>query len=81
MSRNRIKMGDTYRDEITGFEGIITARFEYMNGCVRYELEAADAEGRPKGYVFDEQRLVKATTGAKPKPTATAGGSRTAPTR
>jgi hypothetical protein len=34
-----IKLGDRVTDKITGFKGIAVARCEYLNGCVRYEIQ------------------------------------------
>lgn len=31
-----IKLGDKVRDRISGFEGIATARVEYINGCIQF---------------------------------------------
>lgn len=75
-----IKVGQTVRDLITGFEGVVTARIEFLYGCVRLTVEpkTLDKDGNPSdGFSFDEQRceVVKAT---KPKvskdSTAPAGG-------
>lgn len=73
-----VKLGKKYRDAITGFEGIATSRHEYMYGCVRITLEGGMDD--PKELTFDEQRL-EGGDGRKPEPTATSGGSRTAPPR
>lgn len=52
-----IKLGKKYRDQVSGWEGIATAKYEYLNGCVRVELSASDDKGAPKGYVFDQQQI------------------------
>ena len=77
-----IKLGENYRDELTGFEGRAVSQHKYENGCVRYALERAelDENGKPVEAVFDEQRL-ESVEGEKPAATATAGGSRSVPTR
>lgn len=62
-----VKLGEQYRDEITGFEGTATARSEFLNGCVRVCLEGGD-DGKPAEYWFDEQRL-------DPTSSATTGGA------
>ena len=33
-----IKLGYRARDVITGFEGIIIAKIEFINGCIQYNL-------------------------------------------
>lgn len=52
-----INLGDKCREQVTGFEGIATSRVEYMNGCVRYCLEAPGKDGGVEELYFDEQRL------------------------
>jgi hypothetical protein len=56
-----IDNGDRVKDIITDFEGIVTARCEYINGCVQYEItgEGLTEDGLPlKEYWVDAQRLV-----------------------
>lgn len=56
---DRIRLGCRAKDAVTGFEGTVTARFEYLNGCLRYMVEAPSKEqgGKPEELVFDEERL------------------------
>lgn len=67
-----IKLGERYKDKITGFEGIATARSEFLNGCKRTLLEATiSKEGKLTEEWFDDQRLTddsEAKTGG-PGPT------------
>lgn len=53
------KLGDQVCDSITGFKGIVTARAEYLNGCVRVEIEApVDDNGNRRDSAWvDEQRV------------------------
>lgn len=70
-----VTLGERYRDEISGFEGVATARYEYLHGCVRVQLEKGGGDGKPEEFVFDEQRLVLANdAGTRPAPTARSGG-------
>lgn len=64
-----IKLGDKVKDSITGFEGVVVARIEYLNGCIQFEvLPAGLKDGQPlKAHWIDEQRLTKTSK-------ATAGG-------
>jgi hypothetical protein len=61
-----VALGTRYRDSITGFEGVATARYEFLYGCVRVLLEGTK-DGKPAEYTFDEQRLTDV-------PSATSGG-------
>jgi hypothetical protein len=66
MAKRSVKLGKKYRDSITGFEGIATARTEYLMGCCRILLEAKSGDDDTvKEYWFDETRLagVKPTKG------------------
>jgi hypothetical protein len=78
---HEMELGKTYRDTITGFEGVATGRFEYLHGCVRWQLTGVHPEkGGPLEYIFDEPQIeeVKATKHAG---TGTTGGPRPAPPR
>lgn len=52
-------LGMTARDKLTGFEGIIVARAEYLRGCTQYALEApAGTDDKPGDTkCFNECRL------------------------
>lgn len=67
----KVKLGKQYRDRVSGFEGIATARYEFLNKCVRIELTGRSEENKkPPAIVFDIDQLEKAgegiTTDAKP---------------
>jgi hypothetical protein len=70
-----IKLGTKVKDSISGFEGIATARIEYLYGCVRVlvEPQGLNQDGKPiEAQYFDEQRL-------EDQPTAKSGGPRDLP--
>lgn len=54
-----IKLGTIAKDIITGFEGIVTARVEYLTGCTQYGLQPKCVpDGKyPEAQYFDESRL------------------------
>lgn len=77
----KVKLGKKYRDKISGFEGTATGKYEYLNGCVRYELTASKLrDGKVLAQVFDEEQL-EALNGKKPKLTSKSGGPRDTPAR
>lgn len=39
MKTESINLGDRVRDKITGFEGVVTARTEWLYGCVRVTVQ------------------------------------------
>lgn len=82
MATPKYPLGATLRDTITGFQGVVTGRGEYLNGCVRYSLQppALDNEGQPaKEGWFDEEQLELVRAGAAVA--ASHGGPMPAPAR
>lgn len=76
-----IKLGDKAKDKISGFTGIVTGEYKYLNGCVRLQLDPdkLDKEGKvQEGKVFDQEQvvLVKAAVHAVARPS---GGPRDNP--
>jgi hypothetical protein len=54
-----IELGDTVRDRITNFEGVVTGRCAYLSGCNQMLVVPPAKEGAYRdGQWFDEQRLV-----------------------
>ena len=56
-----IRLGDRVRDRITGFEGVVIARLEYLNGCVQYcvkpKIKPDKPNEQPDGCYIDEKFL------------------------
>lgn len=57
MTLHTIELGAQARDLVSGWEGTVTARYEYMNGCERYEVSGHDKDGKPESFVFDAQQV------------------------
>lgn len=55
----RFKLGEKVKDIITGWKGTVTARIEYLNGCLQYCVESkVDKEGKMKKAPYiDEGQL------------------------
>ena len=72
-----LTLGEKYRDVVSGWEGVLTARYDYMNGCTRVEISGADKDGKPESFVFDVQQVERVDAPplavAAPRPT---GGPR-----
>jgi hypothetical protein len=56
-----IILGNNYKDAISDFEGIATARTDYLFECRKILLESKElVNGKPvEGIWFDEPRLVE----------------------
>ena len=50
----KIQLGQTVKDNVTGFVGKVTARCEYLSGQPRVMAVGIDSTGRPIEYWIDE---------------------------
>ncbi len=78
----KFENGDEVKDKITGFTGVIIARTEWLNGCIRYVVQSKKrtAEGKAIDDNIDEGQLVL-TTKAKKEKKDKPGGPFPAPQR
>ena len=79
-----IRLGQKVRDEITGFTGVVTGRFEYLYGCVRIQVQPQGLDKDSKvqeAYTFDEGqlRVVDEAGVTPPNLEASTGGPRSDP--
>ncbi len=49
-----INLGDTAKDTITGYTGIVVGRTEWINGCVRYIIQSTQLKD---GVPVDPQHI------------------------
>lgn len=63
------ELGMKARDKVTGFEGIITGRIEYLFGCNQYGLTPKIRDdGKPEDtHFFDEGRVEILGPGVSPE--------------
>lgn len=54
-----IQLGSKVRDRVTGFEGVVVVRSEYLNKCIRCGVQGLELkDGLPSDAVyFDEEQL------------------------
>lgn len=54
-----MKLGQKARCKVTGFEGVLSARAEHLNGCIRWSIQPrVKADGSlPDSYWFDEVNI------------------------
>lgn len=62
-------LGLKFKDQVTGFEGILVGRAEHLYGCNTYGIQPViDKDGKkPKVLWFDEGRLIKTGEGINPE--------------
>lgn len=70
--KSDIKIGERYRDEQTGVEGIVTGIYFYQHGCERVAMETVK-DGEIKEYSFDAPRLVHVPTATAVRAQRTGG--------
>jgi hypothetical protein len=89
-TKNEVQLGDRVKDRVTGFQGIVVARSEYLHGCRRVGVQSEKLEeGKPtEAQWFDEPQVdvVKPAVhaGFEAKPAAAAprrGGPQPTPPR
>ena len=74
--RKTFKLGSHGRHTISGFEGVIIGKTEWMNGCVRYGIQPTRLhDGKPiEAEWFDSEEIEKVAKKAKPRSTQKTGG-------
>jgi hypothetical protein len=48
-----IELGDKAKDMVTGFEGVVTGKAEYITGCVRFQIECGSPDKKSKSTYSD----------------------------
>jgi len=63
----KFKQGEKVKDSVTGFKGAITARIEYLNGCIQYCVEPKVGKEMKMGkhHWIDEGQLELVTGKSK----------------
>jgi hypothetical protein len=79
----KVQLGDKARCTITGFEGVVTCRSDYISGCTRITLQPpVGADGKiPDPGHFDEPMLEVVATSAVKCAQSDNGGPRPAPSQ
>lgn len=66
-----VKLGDKVKDRVTGLTGIVVARTDWLNGCIRMMVQPQELkDGKPvETSCFDIEELVLIEANAlSPKP-------------
>lgn len=66
----KFELGVEVEDIVTGLKGIVTARVQYLNGCVQYCLVPKKENNAivEAGYYIDQGQLRSAGLGILPQP-------------
>lgn len=71
----KVILGKRYRDDISGFEGVATAEYVYLNGCVRIQVTGESKDNKaPDELVFDIEQLSAVKSERKPMGKRSGGG-------
>lgn len=82
MSGHEISLGSKVRDTISGFKGIVVAKTEWLNGCVRITIAPqALHDGKLIDSATFDSEQVEVLQSAKPKQVMPIGGPPISPTR
>lgn len=75
--KSDITLGERYRDEQTGFEGVATSIHFYQHACERVSLETFDSHSQEiKECSFDSPRLTHIKSGRTATTTRPGGPAR-----
>lgn len=75
--KSDIKLGERYRDEQTGYEGIATAIYFFQHACERVQVETYDPVKKSViETVFDAPRLTHIKSGTQAQSTRPGGPAR-----
>jgi hypothetical protein len=75
--KSDIVLGERYRDEQTGIEGIATAIYFFQHACERAQIEYVnEKDGELKELVFDSPRLIHMKSGKQAKTDRPGGPAR-----
>jgi hypothetical protein len=69
------ELGDKVRDRVTGYAGVVTARIEYISGCVHVSLQApADKDNKVPDALYVDENRCDLVEKAKPLTAGPVGG-------
>ena len=78
----KFELGQEVKDKVNGFKGVITARVEYLNGCLQYCVEPTKLTKTGeivKPPYIDESQLTKTGKGISIEQKRTGGRMENSP--
>lgn len=78
----KYQLGQHLRDRISGFDGVVMCRTEYLHNCARYGLTPRDVDkdGKPRDSIYFDEDQVEPMPEKKAKPYVAKPGATHAPT-
>lgn len=73
---DKFQLGDIVKDTVTGYQGVVMCRTDWLHGCTRYGLQPTklDKDGKPQDTImFDEPQLVLVKAKKVERQTSTGG--------
>lgn len=69
MAKKEIKLGDSVKDKITGFKGIVVGRAEYLTGCVQFAVlpQRVKKDGTIPEWEWLDSKRLSSTYNKKPE--------------
>jgi len=68
----KYELGVKAKDRVSGIEGILDMRAEYLNGCIRYSIQPKILKSKPAeipgSYWVDENQIELISKGLNKKP-------------
>lgn len=78
----KVELGSTVKDKITGYEGLVIGRHEYLYGCRRYSVQSQVLkDGKPVESLSADEDQLEVLVQASPQVIKDTGGPRDEPAR
>ncbi len=77
----KFKLGVKVKDSVTGMQGIVIGRLEYLNGCKQYDVQPKMLKDgkRADNWWIDGNQLTKVGEAVRVRKTRTGGASSRTP--
>lgn len=81
-NKNEIHLGDTAKDTITGYEGVVVARTLWLHGCERITIQSRELkDGKPVDSCTFDVEQVELVQSVRPREVVATGGPKPEPVR
>jgi hypothetical protein len=79
----KIDLGSTVKDKISGYQGLVIGRAEWLYGCRTYTVKSQTLtkEGKPTDSIACDEDQLLVIKAVKQEPVKSTGGPRDVPSR